>query len=91
MSGIPNSMPPREARAGFDRLVASETRLRNALGRCLGAMLGMIPEAVSEHDIEQCTDVEHDEAIKDAAIALYGEDRATWPPGVRAAAEGEYE
>lgn len=91
MSGIPNSMPPREARAGFDRLVASETRLRNALGRCLGAMLGMIPEAVSEHGIEQCTDVEHDEAIKDAATALYGEDRSKWPAAARSAAEGEFD
>lgn len=41
--------------------------------------------------LESRRDEEHNTAIEAAGIALYGEDRATWPPGVRAAAEGEYE
>lgn len=64
---------------------------RKALEQCLSVLLRMIPDALAEHGLEHATDVEHDEAIKAGAIALYGEDRTTWPPGLRQAAEGEYE
>jgi hypothetical protein len=50
-----------------------------ALEKCLSVLLRMIPEALTEHGLEQCTDEEHNAAIEVGAIALYGEDRATWP------------
>lgn len=65
--------------------------MKAALEQCLSVLLRMIPEACEEHSLEGCTEEEHNEAIEAAGVALYGEDRATWPPGVRAAAEGEYE
>lgn len=65
--------------------------MKAALTACLNVLLRMIPEFSEETGIEMCTDVEHNEAIESAAIALYGEDRFTWPPGVQKAAEGDYE
>ena len=62
-----------------------------ALEQCLSVLLRMIPEALTEHSLEQCTDDEHNAAIEAGAIALYGDDRTAWPAGLRKAAEGEYE
>lgn len=64
--------------------------MKVALTACLDVLLRMMPDACIEHGMEQCTDEEHNEAIERAAIALYGQDRSTWPPGVQKAAEGEY-
>ena len=62
-----------------------------ALDKCLSVLLRMIPEACTEHDLERTTDEEHNAAIEAGAVALYGDDRSAWPPGVKQAAEGEYE
>lgn len=67
------------------------SRERKALEQCLSALLRMIPDAIDEHGLDHATDIEHNAAIEAGAIALYGEDRATWPHGLRQAAEGEYE
>lgn len=64
--------------------------MKAALNACLNVLLRMIPEFSEETGIDMCTDDEHNSAIEHAAIALYGEDRSTWPPGVQKAAEGEY-
>lgn len=62
-----------------------------ALERCLSVLVRMIPDACTEHQLVCTTDEEHNAAIEAGAIALYGEDRAAWPPGLKQAAEGEYE
>ena len=58
---------------------------------CLDVMLRMIPDLCQEHGKEQCTADEHDRAIEQAGLALYGKHRKAWPAEVRAAAEGRYE
>ena len=67
-----------------------ETTLRGAIGGMLSAMVRMIPEACHEHGLQQTMDREHDQAMVDAATALYGVDRSTWPPVLRQIAEGKY-
>jgi hypothetical protein len=65
--------------------------LKRALEKCLDVMLRMIPELCNEHGEEPCTDEEHNGAIEQAAVVLYGADRTRWPEKVRDAAEGLYE
>lgn len=73
------------------RVLPSDEQPADPLASCLDVLLRMIPEFTDETGVETCTDIEHNSAIEAAAIALYGEDRSTWPPGVQKAAEGEYE
>ena len=83
-----NSFPAYYETAKGMNLQAAQ--LRAALALCVQAMLRMIPDYCGEQHAEPCTDEEHDAAIAAAATALYGPDRARWPAGVRAAAEGRY-
>jgi hypothetical protein len=63
---------------------------KTALEKCLDVMLRMIPDLCGDHDEEPCTDEEHNEAIEQAAVTLYGGDRKAWPAKVLAVVEGAY-
>lgn len=64
---------------------------REALQECVDVLLRMIPDYCADHGAKDCTDAEHDAALKRAGKALYGASMAAWPEGLRKAAEGRYE
>lgn len=65
--------------------------VHGALRVGLDALLRMIPGYVRDAKAEPCTDVQHDAAIRQAALVLFGPQLEAWPRAVRTAAEGGYE
>lgn len=88
-SACPQHMPRWGSgdRSGPVRPVATQDALMNSLF----ALLRMIPGYCSSESAEPLTDIEHDEAIRAAAVQVFGPNRDNWPQGVRRAAEGEFE
>lgn len=69
----------------------SHTATSDALMKALYVLLRMIPGYCATAPAEPCTDAECDEAIRAAAVQIFGPDRNNWPAGVLAAARGEFE
>lgn len=81
MQGLGTSEATKSPGPSLMRHIA-DPKLR-AVAMCLDVLVRMDPGTVAAHALPQCTDDEFDAAVMEAAQALWGPRRNTWPADVR--------